>query len=338
MIIDNDLYINISSTCILTKGVKRGLVSDIQRKKVELVPNELIDILLENRNKKFSDIFNKEYSKDEINTIYEYFQFLIDREIVVLSKEKKFFKYNQFSNYKPPKKLLTAILDLNKKSNYSVKIAVEKIDNIGCNNIQLRMFDFKINIKKLKSLLDLFNNTSFRNVELLLMFDNDLIDEYKRVFLSYNRVNTVYFHSYNKKDKTEFINQINYIFTSEKILSSDFCGFIMPFYFNITPATYYIGENYNTCLYKKISIDVNGVVKNCPSMYYGFGDIDTVKLENVIKKPKFKKFWDITKNDISVCKGCEFRKICTDCRAYLKDEDLYDKPKKCDYDPTKLNW
>ena len=47
----------------------------------------------------------------------------------------------------------------------------------------------------------------------------------------------------------------------------------------------------------------------------------------------------IQKDQIAVCKDCEFRYICTDCRAYKEDpEDDYSKPLKCGYDPYTGVW
>jgi len=40
-----------------------------------------------------------------------------------------------------------------------------------------------------------------------------------------------------------------------------------------------------------------------------------------------------------VCKDCEFRYVCTDCRAYRADaEDLYSKRARCSYDPYTATW
>ncbi|HLT42986.1 MAG TPA: hypothetical protein VKZ95_09805, partial [Sphingobacteriaceae bacterium] len=42
---------------------------------------------------------------------------------------------------------------------------------------------------------------------------------------------------------------------------------------------------------------------------------------------------------VDVCKDCEFRYICQDCRAYLKNsDDLYSKPLKCTYNPYEGVW
>lgn len=44
------------------------------------------------------------------------------------------------------------------------------------------------------------------------------------------------------------------------------------------------------------------------------------------------------KDDIHICKMCEFRYMCFDCRVYITDiNDIYSKPLKCKYDVNKKN-
>ena len=47
----------------------------------------------------------------------------------------------------------------------------------------------------------------------------------------------------------------------------------------------------------------------------------------------------IKKDDIDVCKDCEFRYICTDCRSIIKDLNYrYSQPVKCKYNPYLGKW
>jgi SPASM domain peptide maturase of grasp-with-spasm system len=95
----------------------------------------------------------------------------------------------------------------------------------------------------------------------------------------------------------------------------------------------------NSCLANKISIDADGNIKNCPSMKESFGNVRDTTLAEAIEKPGFKKYWDINKDKIHVCKDCEFRYVCTDCRAYVEDpEDILSKPLKCGYNPYTGEW
>lgn len=102
--------------------------------------------------------------------------------------------------------------------------------------------------------------------------------------------------------------------------------------------------NHNSCLRKKISIDKDGNIRNCPSMPQSFGNIKDTTLEEALNHKDFKKYWNLTKDSIEICKDCEFRYICTDCRAYTEkthqnNEGLdTSKPLKCGYDPYTGEW
>jgi hypothetical protein len=60
---------------------------------------------------------------------------------------------------------------------------------------------------------------------------------------------------------------------------------------------------------------------------------------SAINNDNFKTLWSINKDSTLICRDCEFRYICTDCRAYLMDPDLINsKPLKCSYDPYLAKW
>ncbi|MNR02411.1 hypothetical protein D3C85_1182610 [compost metagenome] len=70
-----------------------------------------------------------------------------------------------------------------------------------------------------------------------------------------------------------------------------------------------------------------------------FGHIGDTRLADVLANPEFKKNWLLNKDSITVCKDCEFRHVCTDCRAYVEQpQDRYSKPLKCGYDPYANVW
>jgi len=74
-------------------------------------------------------------------------------------------------------------------------------------------------------------------------------------------------------------------------------------------------------------------------MAQSFGNIKDTTLQEALDHPEFKKYWNVTKDQVAVCKDCEFRYICTDCRAYIENpEDMYSKPLKCGYNPYTCEW
>jgi SPASM domain peptide maturase of grasp-with-spasm system len=116
--------------------------------------------------------------------------------------------------------------------------------------------------------------------------------------------------------------------------SEKYCGVVSPWYFVSKTETFCESLNFNSCLNRKISVDKNGEIKNCPSMLKSYGNITETNLIDVIENTDFKIIWEIKKDEIEVCRDCEFRYLCGDCRAYLTDSNnVYSKPLKCNYNP-----
>ena len=123
------------------------------------------------------------------------------------------------------------------------------------------------------------------------------------------------------------IKRVTIFKSTIKNLTKNSCGTICPSNFAINIPHFTEAKNYNTCRNKKISIDETGAIKNCPSQSKSFGNIKTDSLIDVVYDEKFKFLWQIKKDDIDICKSCEFRYICTDCRVFIENEDdIYSKP------------
>ncbi len=157
----------------------------------------------------------------------------------------------------------------------------------------------------------------------------------------YPRVHAIYAHSAPTTETLHISEQgMGHIFfTQDEITSSNHCGIISPDYFTINIKTFTEARKHNTCLNRKISVDTEGYIRNCPNMKEHYGNIKNTTLQQALEHPDFKKYWFINKDQVAVCKDCEFRYICTDCRAYIENpEDMYSKPLKCGYNPYTCEW
>ncbi len=122
-------------------------------------------------------------------------------------------------------------------------------------------------------------------------------------------------------------------------LDQSHCGIIDENYFTMNAAQFDMSLKKNSCLYKKVFIDEFGNIKNCPSMQKGFRNVKDYKLNDLISNNEFLEVGNIHKDQIDTCKDCEFRYICSDCRAFLEEpENIYSKPLKCGYDPYSGKW
>jgi len=185
-----------------------------------------------------------------------------------------------------------------------------------------------------------------RSVQLLLKYDPEIrLSHLQKISESFRIVDLITIHSspyekYIESKKNENTTGFgNILYIRQVINSCEACGIInMKSLYVPTVQGFMENVQYNGCLNRKISVDENGDIKNCPSMQKSYGNIKEVSLSTALN-PDFKKQWKINKDSIEVCRDCEFRYICTDCRAYVsKPGTKGSKPAKCSYDPYTAEW
>ena len=109
--------------------------------------------------------------------------------------------------------------------------------------------------------------------------------------------------------------------------------------FHVNKEIYILGRQYNPHYFRTAYIDNNGFLKNSKFTKDKFGNIFDTSLSKLIENDSFKFLWNITKDDISVCKKCQFRYICNDNRIPIKnDEGTILHEETCAYDPFLNSW
>jgi SPASM domain peptide maturase of grasp-with-spasm system len=317
----------------------------LQKQKIDFIPNSLCEIIASNDVFSIDDI-KAEYTSENHHVIDEYFDFLYKNDYIfnVSPDEYKAFPKIDLV-WMRPEIITNAIFDigLNTISNVDFCKVSEDLDLLGCKAIQFRFFDFT-EFSNLEHLSNCFAHSRVKHIDFLLPYSESYeshIEYFEQLSQKYQRIQLITF--YNSPiafvKNTDKSYKIPIIFSKSNASSHMFCGKISndDFYPNIY--LFSEAQQHNTCLNRKISIDTEGYIRNCPSMPEHYGNIKDMTLQEAMKHPDFKKYWFVNKDQISVCKDCEFRYICTDCRAYRENpEDLYSKPLKCGYNPYTCEW
>jgi SPASM domain peptide maturase of grasp-with-spasm system len=338
--INRNHFFKLYSCCQLTKGHSRSLIVDLQRNKFHFIPNILFEILTEDQFLSFSLLKEKYFENIEIIT--EYFQFLLNEDLGFIIKKSELINFPELNlNWENSSKITNAIIDLNAKSDFNlIEDSIKKLEQLKCFSIQLRIFD-NISNNKLIKLSNYFKNTAIRNFDIILKYDkNKNLDFFEKLINTNQRLFNINIHSSPENIIKNIVKwNINCNFSTLTLDSPNCCGIIKPAYFTINLMHFTESQKHNTCLNRKISIDVNGEIKNCPSMLKSYGNIRDTTLSEALERPGFKDMWYIHKDQIEVCKDCEFRHICTDCRAFVKtSNNIYSKPSKCNYNPYEAKW
>lgn len=97
----------------------------------------------------------------------------------------------------------------------------------------------------------------------------------------------------------------------------------------------------NNCWSGRIAVCANGDVIPCIfSRDQIVGNVRTQSLSDVLKGQKVVELWGITKDSVAVCRDCEYRYACQDCRPLSEAAfgDLYGSNPRCTYDPYTGKW
>ncbi|WP_157447964.1 grasp-with-spasm system SPASM domain peptide maturase, partial [Chryseobacterium sp. MOF25P] len=193
------------------------------------------------------------------------------------------------------------------------------------------------------SLLKLFNDTYINEVSIVLNYTSEIFNFIKNEELHSEKYLQFIMHTADENIKINY-GSIEIVKIKDELKIPVSCGTVKLENMNSSRAFYNESTHCNSCLHKKISIDAEGNIRNCPSMPQSFGNIKDTTLEKALNHKDFKKYWNLTKDKIEVCKDCEFRYICTDCRAYTEKTHENEfgldtsKPLKCGYSPYTGEW
>lgn len=346
MKIKNLKYFIFFPCCFLVLGAKRSLIYDPQREKLQFIPNDLYHFVLDNNKLLMTRILSN-YTDDDHNIVLEYIEFLVKNEFAFIGT-KKDIKVFQNINYKwsTYSKITNAIYEYSLFGKIYIKKTLIQLNLMKCNSLQIISYDVNLNLLELNSLLsDVAKFQFLSDIELIIPynkeFDSFELEKFLNKFLI---VNKLIIHSSPTDNVKRLSNNTLFCYSSKVLLNRKLCGTISDKFFSLNIKLISESIKHNSCLNRKISIDVNGNIKNCPSMPESYGNIKDTTLEEALNKPGFKKYWNVTKDMIEVCKDCEFRYVCTDCRAYTerttfdKEEIDLSKPLKCGYNPYTNEW
>lgn len=329
------MYFKLYATSFLVKGYKKSTICDLQKQRFISIPNLLYEILYFNQHNyiHFDNLIIKYNNEKE--GLQKFIDYLIK------------FKYGFFTNtprvFPPlelqwdyPGNITNSILDFDINTSYNYKKIINNITKEGCVTFQLRFYE-SVHFEFINTILELINsNPVVENIEVIMPFHGS----YKSIIQTYFKVTNLVL--YNAKIKRSIYDEKNIcavIFSKESLFPERDCGKINPTCFSCNISAVTENLKYNSCLNRKISIDRNGKFKSCPSMQKDYGSANKVELKNVLNNKNYKKLAKLNKDSIKVCKDCEYRYVCSDCRAFTEDNnDMFAKPLKCKYNPYLAIW
>lgn len=326
------------ASCLIVKGIKRSTICDLQRGDLYFIPNQVAELLLELKNNNYTTVIDK--YKDDEKIIKEYINYFIDNELGFWCNDPESYPDIEMI-WDSPEIINNAIIEVSSKNELYLPNVIEQLISLKCKNIEIRVYVHERNtLETVQKMLEKCSESCIRYITLYIQFESDL--QFQKVLIlgeNFKRLNEIVVHGV-PFDKELNIPDVPYIYvTNQKINNSSHCGLISSKLFAVNLVSFSESQHFNNCLNRKVSICINGDIKNCPSTNKVFGNIKDDLIREIVTKNNFQELWNISKDQIDICKNCEFRYVCTDCRAYIEEpENIYSKPLKCGYNPDTMQW
>lgn len=330
------MFFSLYSSSIFTLGSYKACLTDIDRSVYVQIPLDM-GLFFKDRPQFYIEDIERQYFKN-YEIVRDYIDFLVNNNFAMKSQyrpEMNYIKQDGLYIFNRPFLFESIIIDANSADELMTILRFLPSRQFT-KYVQIRMF-FIPDFIFLNQLGETLREKDLFNTEIVLNHNYDLeLNSYYKLIKDFR------FHlsqivvmncSLLKKDHAQIM------LCKDKLVRSSQCGIISEGLFCVNIDGYLKSLKNNTCLFKKISIDTHGNIKNCPSCSQSFGNIKNTTLKQAFEHPDFKKLWSITKDQVDVCKDCEFRHMCTDCRVYIKDpENIYSQPSKCTYNPYIAKW
>lgn len=324
--------------CVPVRGVVRSTICDLQRNEYHLIPNSLYELLTTHKDATLSQLKTM-VDADAHATLDEYFAFLEEKELGVWTTEPESFPELNL-HWEVPSIITNAIIDVDEESRHDWDDLLGQLGDLGCQALQLRVF-CELPLAAIDAALEPAMHGPLRSIDVLMKWTPEHDDERLREFIrKHRRLQTVtVFSAPENRIEAAFVDSTALVYATQAIPSHAHCGQVLPGYFTTGTRFFLESVRFNNCLNRKVSIDARGEIRNCPSMAASFGNESTTRLHAAVMNESFREYWEVNKDQVEVCRDCEFRYICPDCRAWVRTSDeKYAKPSKCSYDPYTATW
>jgi SPASM domain peptide maturase of grasp-with-spasm system len=314
-------------------GASRAIVCDLQRGEYFHIPMDVYSLLTDYEGRSVAEI-KADLSDEAHPAVDAAFALLLEHELgTFLDGDLPPIDLT----FERPEVVNNAIIDVNRDSRHDWAAIFAELDGLGCMHVELRFYDV-VTLDELDRILAPTRLGRLRSIQLLVPHAGWTEDDFAQLCERHPRVASVAVHGAPARATLRPARRLVVNLFREAITSADACGKVHPGYFSTNLATFSEAQRWNTCLNQKVGIDVAGKIKNCPSCSECFGDAGATPLAGVVKLDAFRRVWSVTKDQVTVCRDCEYRYICTDCRAFTTGGDPLGKPAKCAYDPYTGEW
>jgi hypothetical protein len=180
----------------------------------------------------------------------------------------------------------------------------------------------------LSEFLKTISDSFVDNVELYLQYGLYQNTNFDKIFQSYPFISKIVLLGANGNSQMCLHETLPVIKTKTNVINSP----KKPIKFILNKNFFFEALTHNTFYNKRVFIDELGYTRTHPTQYPIFNIKDNITFN---EEPEF---WKISKNNIQICKDCEYRYMCYDSRLPNTNGFKWFYQNECAYNPLICKW
>ena len=308
-------YFRLYPDCKLVHGLHKSAIYDLTRNSIYTIPSEIAKVF-EHDYIRISRI--PERLKDE------FLQFVMDNELGRINMTDEFKQISEEFIF--PGLITNAILDISNFSN-DIQYIANELNEVGCTAVLLRFVD-DTSSKRITEIASYFRNDTVDSLTIALKSNRNIEEIINALIWELVLCSGIIVFE-TDQEKDIFVNAVPISYRRGKLGNMTCSDIDCSQWTNANLFFYNESLKYNNCLNRKVYIDVDGNVCNCPIHTETFGNVYTNSLGTIVKSNAFQEKWIIADEFLVDCKSCELRYACTNCKHRI-GQCVYKLNRGCD--------
>lgn len=347
---NKSIYLKVFPFVKYVKGASRVCLVDYAHDNLFYLPKEYYAVLKSLERNDIETVINELDDQQSVINLNHLIEKLISLGMAMKVNEIKMFPPISSALNDEFQSIQNSIIELTSEVSLdNVKSFCEDLSKLNCSEIQLWIIDNNVSKTSIDEIIQHLTNLSFTYVDIHIQkpkeFDSKewyaLIEKFailkKIIVYGADNNHTHDIVHLNPPHPPLSLGEIEYL--TKNFMNGKCCGEIH--FSTLDFSGYWIPnllQKKNGCLYKKICLDRNGVIKHCPCLNFDYGMYKKGALQDIIESDIYIKMSSMKNDDICICKDCEYRYNCTGCRAFTIKNETLGKPAKCHYNPYSAKW
>lgn len=342
----DDASLRLFPNCRLVRGASHSAVYDLERRKLFRFSNHwlpLIESAAEPDGLRLAHLDSLDQSsRDKCDPVLD---FLNRNELVYRADQLP--AGGALSDppmaWHAPHRILNAVVDVD-QVDHDWPTLLRELEALGARSLQIRAFSSRFDLSAARDILETIQASQLSHIYLLLRWSPEHQQTpWRDLFDRFGNLVAIELHSSPTSEllsgaRVSSLPARTVAFRTDSPTSASGCGRIDKKSLSLPNVRMFAElQSFNGCLNRKVAVRADGQICNCPSLKTTYGS-DLGALSEIVSTVSFQRSWHLRKDAISVCKECEYRYVCTDCRAHLESDLSTGKPARCGYDPRTGLW